>query len=49
MESPISPEEAIHQGQSASSPLVAGEDAPIRWDHVRVKLNPKVVFMMPKQ
>ena len=40
VESPVSPEEeAIHHGHSATSPLAAGEDAPFRWDHVRVKLK----------
>ena len=43
LESPVSPEdEAIHHGHSSSSPLVAGEDAPFRWDHVRVKLKKEV-------
>lgn len=43
LESPVSPEEeAIHHGHSASSPLAAGEDAPFRWDHVRVKLKKEV-------
>jgi hypothetical protein len=48
IESPVSPEEeAIHHGNhghSASSPLAAGEDAPFRWDHVRVKLKKEVTF-----
>lgn len=43
LESPVSPEEeAIHHGHSSSSPLAAGEDAPFRWDHVRVKLKKEV-------
>lgn len=43
IESPVSPEqEAIHHGHSSSSPLAAGEDAPFRWDHVRVKLKKEV-------
>ncbi|VVB02964.1 unnamed protein product [Arabis nemorensis] len=37
VETPVSPEqEAIHHGHSSSSPLAAGEDAPFRWDHVRI-------------
>lgn len=44
IESPVSPEEeAIHHGHTTSSPLAAGEDAPFRWDHVRVKLKKEVV------
>lgn len=43
LESPVSPEEeAIHHGHSSASPLTAGEDAPFRWDHVRVKLKKEV-------
>lgn len=43
IESPVSPEEeAIHHGHMESSPLAAGEDAPFRWDHVRVKLKKEV-------
>lgn len=43
VESPLSPEEeAIHHGHTSSSPLAAGEDAPFRWDHVRVKLKKEV-------
>lgn len=43
LESPVSPEEeAIHHGHTSSSPLAAGEDAPFRWDHVRVKLKKEV-------
>ncbi|KAL1349656.1 hypothetical protein HN51_026166 [Arachis hypogaea] len=46
VESPVSPEEeAIHHGHSASSPLAAGEDAPFRWDHVRVKLKKEIVTL----
>lgn len=49
VESPVSPEEeAIHHGHSSSSPLAAGEDAPFRWDHVRVKLK-KEVLLTPKK
>jgi hypothetical protein len=45
VESPVSPEEeAIHHGHSTTSPLAAGEDAPFRWDHVRVKLKKEVIF-----
>lgn len=44
IESPVSPEEeALHHGHSSSSPLAAGEDAPFRWDHVRVKLKKEVM------
>lgn len=43
IESPVSPEEeAIHHGHTSQSPLGAGEDAPFRWDHVRVKLKKEV-------
>lgn len=43
VESPLSPEEeAIHHGHTSSSPLAAREDAPFRWDHVRVKLKKEV-------
>lgn len=43
--SPVSPEEeAIHHGHTSNSPLAAGEDAPFRWDHVRVKLKKEVFF-----
>ncbi|KAF7830854.1 rhodanese-like domain-containing protein 7 [Senna tora] len=46
VESPVSPEEeALHHGHSASSPLAAGEDAPFRWDHVRVKLKKEIVTL----
>ncbi|KAJ7959521.1 Rhodanese-like domain-containing protein [Quillaja saponaria] len=46
VESPVSPEdEAIHHGHSSSSPLAAGEDAPFRWDHVRVKLKKEIVTL----
>ncbi|CAL5343768.1 unnamed protein product [Camellia sinensis] len=46
VESPVSPEEeAIHHGHSSSSPLAAGDDAPFRWDHVRVKLKKEIVSL----
>ncbi|WCJ20099.1 tRNA uridine(34) hydroxylase [Euphorbia peplus] len=46
VESPVSLEEqAIHHGHSDSSPLAAGEDAPFRWDHVRVKLKKEIVSL----
>ncbi|XP_015877589.3 rhodanese-like domain-containing protein 7 [Ziziphus jujuba] len=46
IESPVSPEEeAIHHGHTNSSPLAAGEDAPFRWDHVRVKLKKEIVTL----
>ncbi|CAA3007536.1 Hypothetical predicted protein [Olea europaea subsp. europaea] len=46
VESPVSPEEeAIHHGHASSSPLAAGEDAPFRWDHVRVKLKNEIVTL----
>jgi hypothetical protein len=45
VESPVSPEEeAIHHGHTSGSPLAAGEDAPFRWDHVRVKLKKEVLL-----
>lgn len=44
VESPVTPEdEAIHHGHTSSSPLGAGDDAPFRWDHVRVKLKKEVI------
>ncbi|CAN6467655.1 unnamed protein product [Victoria cruziana] len=44
IESPVSPEEeAIHHGHSSKSPLGAGDDAPFRWDHVRVKVKKEIV------
>ncbi|KDP21636.1 hypothetical protein JCGZ_03307 [Jatropha curcas] len=46
VESPVSAEEeALHHGHSTSSPLAAGEDAPFRWDHVRVKLKKEIVTL----
>ncbi|PWA98768.1 Rhodanese-like domain-containing protein [Artemisia annua] len=46
IESPVTPEEeAIHHGHTSSSPLAAGEDAPFRWDHVRVKLKKEIVSL----
>ncbi|CAN1256277.1 Rhodanese-like domain-containing protein 7 [Linum perenne] len=46
IESLVSPEEeAIHHGHTSSSPLAAGEDAPFRWDHVRVKLKKEIVTL----
>ncbi|KAJ0753078.1 putative Rhodanese-like domain, tRNA uridine(34) hydroxylase [Helianthus annuus] len=46
IESPVSPEEeAIHHGHTSRSPLVAGKDAPFRWDHVRVKLKKEIVSL----
>lgn len=45
-ESPAGPEdEVIHHGHSSKSPLGAGDDAPFRWDHVRVKLKKEVVTL----
>lgn len=38
-------DEEIHHGHSSKSPLGAGENAPFRWDHVRVKLKKEVVSM----
>ncbi|KAK1284755.1 Rhodanese-like domain-containing protein 7 [Acorus calamus] len=44
IESPVSPEEeAVHHGHTSHSPVGAGEDAPFRWDHVRVKLKKEIV------
>ncbi|KAH6773873.1 Rhodanese/Cell cycle control phosphatase superfamily protein [Perilla frutescens var. hirtella] len=46
IETPVSPEEeALHHGHMSSSPLAAGEDAPFRWDHVRVKLKKEIVTL----
>lgn len=46
LESPVSAEEeALHHGHTASSPLGAGEDAPFRWDHVRIKLKKEIVSL----
>ncbi|GAB2288086.1 Aldo-keto reductase str7 [Dionaea muscipula] len=46
IESPVTPEdEAIHHGHTSSSPVGAGEDAPFRWDHVRVKLKKEIVSL----
>jgi hypothetical protein len=43
IQSPVTPEdEAIHHGHTSHSPVGAGEDAPFRWDHVRVKLKKEV-------
>ncbi|KAG6547121.1 hypothetical protein Mapa_011373 [Marchantia paleacea] len=36
-------DEDIHDGHSKSSPLGAGDDAPFRWGHVRIKLKNEVV------
>jgi len=45
IQSPVTPEdEAIHHGHTSQSPLGAGDDAPFRWDHVRVKLKKEVSF-----
>lgn len=50
VESPVSPEdEAIHHGHTSHSPLGAGEDAPFRWDHVRVKLKQEVLLVDLKE
>ncbi|WVZ97870.1 hypothetical protein U9M48_043378, partial [Paspalum notatum var. saurae] len=44
IQSPVTPEdEAIHHGHTSQSPVGAGEDAPFRWDHVRVKLKKEIV------
>ncbi|GJN14078.1 hypothetical protein PR202_gb00857 [Eleusine coracana subsp. coracana] len=44
IQSPVTPEdEAIHHGHSSHSPVGAGDDAPFRWDHVRVKLKKEIV------
>ncbi|XP_006842503.2 rhodanese-like domain-containing protein 7 [Amborella trichopoda] len=46
IESPVSAEEeAIHHGHTSHSPLGAGEDAPFRWDHVRVKVKKEIVSL----
>ncbi|XP_062231104.1 rhodanese-like domain-containing protein 7 isoform X2 [Phragmites australis] len=44
IQSPVTTEdEAIHHGHNNHSPVGAGEDAPFRWDHVRVKLKKEIV------
>ncbi|CAL4892841.1 unnamed protein product [Urochloa decumbens] len=44
IQSPLTPEdEAIHHGHTSQSPVGAGDDAPFRWDHVRVKLKKEIV------
>ncbi|CAN6347305.1 unnamed protein product [Urochloa humidicola] len=44
IQSPVTPEdEAIHHGHTSQSPVGAGDDAPFRWDHVRVKLKKEIV------
>lgn len=45
VEAPAGPEdEFLHHGQCSASPLGVGDDdAPFRWDHVRVKLKKEVV------
>ncbi|TKW27997.1 hypothetical protein SEVIR_3G294900v4 [Setaria viridis] len=44
IQSPVTPEdEAIHHGHTCQSPVGAGDDAPFRWDHVRVKLKKEIV------
>ncbi|CAO2816067.1 unnamed protein product [Amaranthus hypochondriacus] len=46
IESPVTPEdEEIHHGHTSKSPVGAGEDAPFRWDHVRVKLKKEIVSL----
>uniref|UniRef100_A0A0D9WF26 Rhodanese domain-containing protein n=1 Tax=Leersia perrieri TaxID=77586 RepID=A0A0D9WF26_9ORYZ len=46
IQSPVTPEdEAIHHGHTSHSPVGAGEDAPFRWDHVRVKLKKEIVAL----
>uniref|UniRef100_A0A2P2Q2U8 Rhodanese-like domain-containing protein 7 isoform X2 n=1 Tax=Rhizophora mucronata TaxID=61149 RepID=A0A2P2Q2U8_RHIMU len=47
VESPVSPEDEAdhHHGHTTASPLAAGEDAPFRWDHVRVKLKKEIVTL----
>lgn len=47
IQSPVTPEdETIHHGHTSHSPVGAGEDAPFRWDHVRVKLKKEVSLPM---
>lgn len=40
-------EEELHHGHTAKSPLGAGDDAPFRWGHVRVKLKNEVIKLPP--
>lgn len=46
MESPATDkEEELHHGHTEKSPLGAGDDAPFRWGHVRVKLKNEIVTL----
>ncbi|KAK9682710.1 hypothetical protein RND81_10G091000 [Saponaria officinalis] len=46
IETPVTPEdEEIHHGHTSQSPVGAGDDAPFRWDHVRVKLKKEIVSL----
>ncbi|XP_074280532.1 rhodanese-like domain-containing protein 7 [Silene latifolia] len=46
IETPVTAEdEEIHHGHTSKSPVGAGEDAPFRWDHVRVKLKKEIVSL----
>ncbi|KAI5059982.1 hypothetical protein GOP47_0024402 [Adiantum capillus-veneris] len=38
-------EEELHHGHTEKSPLGAGDDAPFRWGHVRVKLKNEIVTL----
>ncbi|KAH7436496.1 hypothetical protein KP509_05G022600 [Ceratopteris richardii] len=38
-------EEELHHGHTEKSPLGAGDDAPFRWGHVRVKLKSEIVTL----
>lgn len=38
-------EEEVHHGHTEKSPLGAGDDAPFRWGHVRVKLKNEIVTL----
>lgn len=47
-EAPAGPEdEELHHGHTSKSPLGAGENAPFRWDHVRIKIKKEVQTPQP--
>ena len=47
IESPATDEQdALHHGHTQKSPLGAGDDAPFRWGHVRVKLKHEVCLLL---
>ncbi|CAM6094666.1 unnamed protein product [Calypogeia fissa] len=40
------PATELHHGHTAKSPLGAGDDAPFRWGHVRVKLKNEISIQL---